>query len=74
MKKQVKKYYTIYSIDKNTLDLHNEAEYTKRDDACQWLGVTSKHLTDYLVKDIEHITCKLREDKYFIMIDEEVQG
>lgn len=68
MKKQ--KYYVIYEINKETKEIEERWGNEERAKICDWLGVSAKHLTDYLVKDIDKITCKLREDKYFIMIDE----
>ena len=65
----MKKYYTIYKIDKNTNDIENIAEFEEREKASSWLGVSLKHLSDYVSKNIDNITCKLREDKYFVMIE-----
>ncbi len=65
----MKKYYTIYKINKENNDVENVAEFEEREQASKWLGTSLKHLSDYVAKNIDNITCKLREDKYFIMVE-----
>ena len=67
----MKKYYIIYKLNKETNDIENITEFEEREKASNWLGVSLKHLSDYVCKNIDEIKCKLREDKYFIIIDKE---
>lgn len=67
----MKKYYTIYKINKENNDIKNVAEFTEREKASEWLGTSLKHLSDYVAKNIDEITCKLREDKYFVMVEQD---
>lgn len=65
----MKKYYTIYKINKENNDIENVAEFEERENAANWLGTSLKHLSDYVTKSIDNISCKLREDKYFVMVE-----
>lgn len=64
-----KKYYTIYKIDRDTNDIENVAEFEEREKASEWLGTSLKHLSDYVCTNIDNIKCKLRQNKYFVMIE-----
>ena len=65
----MKKYYTIYKINKETNDVENVAEFEEREKAANWLSIRLDNFSKYVAKSIDNITCKLKEDKYFIMIE-----
>ena len=68
----MKKYYTIYEIDKETNDIVNTWESEKREDVANWLNIRLDNFSKYVAKNIDNITCKLKNDKYFIMIEKEL--
>lgn len=65
----MKKYYTIYEIDKQTNDITNTWESENRESVAEWLGIRIDNFSKYVAKNIDNINCKLKNDKYFIMID-----
>lgn len=65
----MKKYYTIYKIDKENNDIENVAEFEERENAANWLSIRLDNFSKYVAKSIDNITCKLKEDKYFVMIE-----
>ena len=67
----MKKYYTIYEIDKENNDIINTWESEKREEVANWLDIRIDNFSKYVAKNIDNITCKLKNDKYFIMIEKE---
>ena len=76
----MKKYYTIYKIDKETKDITNVMDYERAEDVQKSYGLANKKsIYNYLVKDIESIYDKdnnfniknLLKNNYFIMINED---
>ena len=67
----MKKYYTIYEIDKETNDIVNTWESEKREEVANWLDIRLDNFSKYVAKNIDNITCKLKNDKYFVMIEKE---
>lgn len=67
----MKKYYTIYEINKENNDIINTWESEKREEVANWLGIRLDNFSKYVTKNIDNITCKLKNDKYFIMIEKE---
>ena len=68
----MKKYYTIYKIDKTNNDITNIADYTNIDDLVEDYNLTNKKsIYNYIVKDLDSIKefNHLLKDRYFIMID-----
>lgn len=68
----MKKYYTIYRIDKTNNDITNIADYTSIDDLVDDYNLTNKKsIYNYIVKDLDTLKDfkHLLKDKYFIMID-----
>ena len=65
----MKKYYTIYKINKENNDIENVAEFEERESAANWLSIRLDNFSKYVSKTIDNINCKLKEDKYFIMIE-----
>ena len=66
-----KKYYTIYKINKENNDVENVAEFSNREDASKWIDVRLDNFSKYVAKSIDNITCKLKNDLYFVMIERE---
>lgn len=67
----MKKYYIVYKYNKNNNDIENVTEFTERNEVANWLQIRIDNLAKYVCKNIENINCKLKEDKYFIVIDKE---
>lgn len=68
----MKKYYTVYKIDKINNDITNVADYTNIDDLVNDYNLTNKKsIYNYIVKNLDNIKefNHLLKDKYFIMID-----
>ena len=65
----MKKYYTIYKIDKETNDIENVAEFEEREKASNWLSIRLDNFSKYVAKSIDNINCKLKDDRYFVMIE-----
>ena len=53
----MKKYYTIYEIDKENNDIINTWESEKREDIANWLDIRLDNLSKYVAKNIDNITC-----------------
>lgn len=67
----MQKYYTVYKIDKATDDISNVAEFTDRKEVSEYLKIRLDNLSKYVAKNIDNITCKLKNDSYFIMIEKD---
>ena len=65
----MRKYYTIYKINKENNDIENIAEFTEREKASEWLQIRLDNFSKYVAKNIDLIQCKLKDDKYFVMIE-----
>ena len=51
----MKKYYTIYEIDKETNDIVNTWESEKREDVANWLDIRLDNFSKYVAKSIDNI-------------------
>lgn len=68
----MKKYYTVYKIDKTNNDISNIADYTSIDDLVNDYNLTNKKsIYNYIVKNLDTLKDfnHLLKDRYFIMID-----
>ena len=69
------KYYIVYEVVKNSegviIDLVNKYDSDNLQSISKWLNITYNHTSDYTAKDIDNITCKLKDNKYFILKDYE---
>lgn len=68
----MKKYYTVYKLDKSTNDISNIMDYTNVNDLMDDFKLTNKKsIYNYVVKNLDTLKDfkHLLKDKYFIMID-----
>lgn len=68
----MKKYYTVYRIDKTNNDISNIMDYTNIDELMKDFNLTNKKsIYNYIVKNLDTLKDfkHLLKDKYFIMID-----
>ena len=68
----MKKYYNVYRIDKESLDLINVYGSEKREDIASYLNIRLDNFSKYTTKDIDKAPQKtkiLNNVHYLIMID-----
>jgi len=68
----MKKYYTVYRIDKSTNDITNIMDYTNVNELMKDFKLTNKKsIYNYVVKNLDTLKDfkHLLKDRYFIMID-----
>ena len=68
----MKKYYNIYRINKETLDLENVFGSEKREDVANFLQVRLDNFSKYTTKTIEEQPNKtkiINNQHYFVIID-----
>ena len=63
------KYYSIYEINKETKEIEERWGSEERKEIANWLGIDYKNLHKYITKSLDNINCKLKDEMYFIMID-----
>lgn len=68
----MKKYYIVYQYNEEKNDIENKAEFENREDLASWLGVRADNLAKSITKTMEELP-RLIKDKYFIMIDKEME-
>lgn len=73
---RLKKYYTIYKIDKQTNDITNIMDYESPQEIAQAYNLKNiKSIYHYIVKDIDEIDYNNIENllncQYFIMINQD---
>ena len=62
----MKKYYVIYEIEEDTNDLQNKYDSSNLKKIAKWLDVDYSNISKYIVKDIDNINARLKDNKYFI--------
>ena len=68
----MKKYYNIYKINKETLDLDNVYGSEKREDIASYLNIRLDNFSKYTTKDMDTKPQKtkiLNNEHYLIIID-----
>lgn len=68
----MKKYYNIYKINKETMDLDNVFGSEKREEIANYLNIRLDNLSKYTTKDLDKAPNKtkiINNEHYLIMID-----
>lgn len=68
----MKKYYVVYEYIEEQNDIRNVAEFEERKSLSNWLGVRMDNLAKSTTKTIENLP-RLIKDKYFIMIEKDIE-
>ena len=68
----MKKYYVVYEYNKEENDIRNITESTNREEIAKWLGVRVDNLSKSITKNMD-VLPRLIKDKFFIMIDTEIE-
>lgn len=63
------KYYDVYEINKETNEIENVFGSENRQTIADYLNISISNFSKYIAKSIDNINCKIREDKYFILVD-----
>ena len=70
----MKKYYNVYRIDKENMDLTNVYGSEKREEIASYLNIRLDNLSKYTTKDIDKAPQKskiINDERYIIIIDNE---
>ena len=70
----MKKYYNIYKINKETMDLDNVFGSEKREEIASYLQVRLDNLSKYTTKDLDKSPNKtkiINNEHYLVIIDNE---
>ena len=68
----MKKYYIIYEYDQEKNDIRNLKESENREEVAKWLGIGVNNLSKSVAKNLDTLP-QLIKNKYFIMLDKEIE-